>query len=246
VIERDPSFDDCEWYHSIDLPEIGRVEGIVDLTPDPDEYIGRIELKGRRVLEVGPANGFLSFHMERSGAEVVAVELPEDHPWDFVPLASLDIAKIRPEREDTMRRLRNAFWFAHRRLDSRVRVHYGDARTIPDSLGRFDVSLLGAILEHTRDPLGILDECARLTDRTIVIVEVLEPTLGDLPIAKIVPTDTNQSWHTWWTFSPGFFTSYLPALGFSDLTVTTCTRRNGSEDQTFFTVVAHRTEGSEP
>ena len=137
--------------------------------------------------------------------------------------------------------LRNGFWFAHAAMESSVTVHYGDAHDLPDDLGTFDVAVLAAILEHARDPLGILNECARVTTETLIITEVLEPTLGDLPIAKVVPTATNASWHTWWTFSPGFFRSYLPAIGFNAVAITTCERRNADELQTFFTVVARRT-----
>ena len=238
-----PRFEDCVFYHSFDLPGHGRIEGIVDLTVDPDAYLGNVAFAGKRVLEIGPASGFLSFHMEQAGAEVVAVELPVDHPWDFVPVVGLDMDAVQAERVVVMERLRNSFWFAHAAMDSGVTVHYGEAHALPDTLGHFDVSVLAAILEHARDPLGILNECARVTEETLIITEVLEPTLGDLPIAKVVPTAENASWHTWWTFSPGFFRSYLPAIGFGDVTITTCERRNANEMQTFFTVVAHRTAG---
>jgi len=69
----------------MDLPQIGLVHGNFDLRASIDEYLGPIEFAGQRVLEIGPASGFLTFAMEQRGAELVSVELPEDIPWDYVP-----------------------------------------------------------------------------------------------------------------------------------------------------------------
>jgi SAM-dependent methyltransferase len=155
----------------MDVPGAGRVGGQFDLRGREDEYLGRIPLNGRRVLEIGPANGFLTFHMESQGASVVAVELGPDADWDFVPQANLDHAAVRAGRRHIMQELRNGFWWAHRRFGSQAKVHYGDVYTLPDELGTFDVAVMAAVLRHTRDPLRIVEGCARLA-KSLAITEM--------------------------------------------------------------------------
>jgi hypothetical protein len=57
----------CWFYHSMDLPGIGEVQGHWDLRPTVDAYLGRIDFAGKRVLDVGTASGYLSFAMEEPG-----------------------------------------------------------------------------------------------------------------------------------------------------------------------------------
>src|SRR5207249_7736437 len=54
-----------------------------DLRGGVDEYLGKVAFEGQRVLEIGPASGFLTFEMEKRGADVVSVEVTEEHGWDF-------------------------------------------------------------------------------------------------------------------------------------------------------------------
>jgi 2-polyprenyl-3-methyl-5-hydroxy-6-metoxy-1,4-benzoquinol methylase len=233
------SIEDCYFYMAVDVPGVGPVPGEWDLRDVPDEYLGRVALAGRRVLEIGPANGFLTFFMEAQGADVVAVDLPPDAPWDFVPMAQLDMA--REDRIEIMERVRNAFWYAHRAHGSKARMHYGDARDLPDELGRFDVSVLACVLLHARDPLGVLNSAARLTTDQIVITDVFELGMPDGPLAHLLPAPDNDYWHTWWSFSPAFFTNYLPTIGFSDVQVTRHARQHNGRPLELFTVVGTRT-----
>ena len=76
---------DCDFYHSMSIPGVGEIVGLWDLRETVDDYLGRIDFAGKRVLEIGPASGFLTIEMERRGADVVAVELPDGVGWDFVP-----------------------------------------------------------------------------------------------------------------------------------------------------------------
>jgi hypothetical protein len=78
-------FEDCDFYHTVEIPGRGVVHGQWDLRQHLDEYLGGYRFAGKRVLEIGPASGFLTFEMERRGADVVALEVPDDPGWDFVP-----------------------------------------------------------------------------------------------------------------------------------------------------------------
>ena len=59
--------DDCFFYHMLDLPGIGVVEGCWDLRGRFDDYIGGINLQDKTVLDVGAGNGFLTFEAEKRG-----------------------------------------------------------------------------------------------------------------------------------------------------------------------------------
>jgi hypothetical protein len=66
-----PAIEDCKFYHAMDLPQIGFVQGAWDLRGRFDDYIGGVGLKDRSVLDVGTASGFLSFEAEQRGAHPV-------------------------------------------------------------------------------------------------------------------------------------------------------------------------------
>jgi SAM-dependent methyltransferase len=232
----------CIFYHRMDIPGHGVVGEQWDLRGGEDAYLGNIELAGKRVLEIGPASGYLTFAMEQRGAQVVAVELAEDQPWDLVPLAGYD-PSVRAEKAKRMRRLRNAFWFAHERFGSSARVHYGSAYRIPKALGHFDVAVLAAVLEHLRDPLGALTASAEVAD-TMVVTELLRVPDTE-PIARLAPGPDFERVDTWWYLSPALVERYLWVLGFRDTSVERHRQRaihRGNEElHDFFTVVGRRT-----
>ena len=60
--------EDCYFYHTLDLPGIGTVEGQWDLRGRFDDYIGGVDLQDKTVLDVGAGNGFLTFEAEKRGA----------------------------------------------------------------------------------------------------------------------------------------------------------------------------------
>lgn len=61
-------------------------------------YLGNVAFAGKRVLEIGPASGYLTYFMETDGAEVVAIERHPDTPWDVVPHHDLNVREILCER----------------------------------------------------------------------------------------------------------------------------------------------------
>src|SRR5262249_27999058 len=79
----------CQFYHTMEIPGHGVVQGEWDLRGGVEEYLGGVDLGGKRVLEMGSASGFLTFEMEKRGADVVALDLSEEQLWDYVPSARL-------------------------------------------------------------------------------------------------------------------------------------------------------------
>jgi SAM-dependent methyltransferase len=245
VVERT---EDCHFYHVMDVPGERLVGGDFDLRGGEDDYLGHIPLDGRRVLEIGPASGFLTFHMESRGASVVAVELGPDAEWDIVPYAELDLEAIREERRQIMERLRNGFWWAYERTGSRAKVHYGDVYALPDELGDFDVAVMAAVLRHTKDPLRIVEGCARHAT-SVVITEMYFPELDGAPVTRLHPSRESTTWDTWWDFSPEVLVGFLRVLGFDHTVVTFHEQRFlASEPEhsiPFFTLVGSRSQSTE-
>ncbi len=238
----------CFFYHVMDVPGAESVEsetpgGKFDLRGAEREYLGHVQLDGRRVLEIGPASGFLTFYMESQGADVVAVELGPEADWDIVPHARLDLAAIRDDRREVMGELRNGFWWAHEQTGSTAKVHYGDVYALPEELGSYDVALMAAVLRHTRDPLRIIEGCARHA-RSLVITEMYFPELEGSPVARLVPSLDSTTWDTWWDLSPDLLSRFVEVLGFDELTVSHHRQRflhAGAEHEIpFFTLVAER------
>ena len=64
--------------------------GAWDLRGHEAAYLGGVDVAGKRVLELGPATGYLTFYMERMGAEVVSFEAGFDVPIDTMPVKGVD------------------------------------------------------------------------------------------------------------------------------------------------------------
>jgi SAM-dependent methyltransferase len=216
------SIDDCLFYHSIDLPESGTREGLWDLRGAVDAYLGRVDFAGKRVLEVGPASGFLTATMEQRGAEVVAVELAGPDGFDLLPMQGFDMGDQRALRGASLEQIKNCFWFVHGELGLRAQVFEGPVSALPEEAGTFDVSLLGCVLLHARDPIGLVVSAARRTTGTVIVTDVRSweglDRRGE-PVSVLYPTLENGVIDRWWTFSPEFFVHLLGALGFTHVRI---------------------------
>lgn len=230
----------CHFYHTMEIPGAGLFEGHVDLRPGVQAYLGDISLAGQRVLEVGPASGFLTFYMEQAGAEVVALEVPDDEPLEMVPQPDLDLEAIYCDRIAHMQAIKRGFWFAHRHYDSRVQVYSGHADRLPTAMGRFDATILGGVLLHCQNPMAVLRACSAVTDGAIVITEQAHPALMRTPKAPLcwfAPSRANRIWDVWWRFSPGFIVQALELLGWRELTWSTHDQLSQGQAYQHFTVV---------
>lgn len=250
---------DCYFYHTMEIPGHGVVQGEWDLRGGEQDYLGRVDLRGKRVLELGTASGFLCFAMEKMGAEVVAIDLSENDSWDIVPYATLDVPKLIAERKAHIRKQHNGYWLAHRAFGSRARVVHSSVYQIPTSIGPFDVTTLGSILLHLRDPLTALERALSMTRETVVITEIptqfqrltrmawvrlmghglfsrfIKPRMEFLPNARAqAPTET------WWYLSPELLAQWISVLGFSDITFSYHTQRYQGRKVPLYTLVGRR------
>ena len=252
------SVEDCFFYHSMDLPGIGSVSGEWDLRGRLDDYLGPIELSGKRVLDVGTASGFLCFEIEKRGADVVGFDLEDGAAWDLVPFGGCANPADVITRHNQIQRLHRSWWLARRAYGSRARVAYGNVYDIPESLGRFDIAVVGCLLLHLRDPFRALESVARLTDESLVVIDVV-PGLSEArravfkpPAPGLLPAGTPATMRfvpdplvakandTWWSLSPGIVARFLQVLGFGTIEVRYHLQRIHSDQYWLYTVEGRR------
>ncbi len=132
-------------YHSFELPDGRVLRGAMSLDWQRERLAAfglPDDLHGKRVLDIGPWDGYYTFEMERRGADVTAI--------DYVDL-------------DTFREL-------HRAFQSRARYERMDVYELdPNTMGTFDIVLCLGVLYHLKHPLLALERICAVTKDTCVI-----------------------------------------------------------------------------
>jgi tRNA (mo5U34)-methyltransferase len=149
-------FSQTGWWHSFELPDSTLIEGVHSLDAQK-QRIARFpipaDLTGKRVLDIGPWDGWFTFEMERRGAEVVAIDR-----WDNPRFREM-----------------------HAALGSRADYRQLNVYEIsPAALGQFDVVLFLGVLYHLKHPLLALERVCSVT-RSFAAVESFALTERYLP-----------------------------------------------------------------
>jgi hypothetical protein len=245
------SLDDCYFYHSMDIPGHGTVRGDWDLRGREAAYLGDTDLKGKRVLEIGTASGFLCFAMEAMGAEMFAYDLSDQHDWDIVPYAGINFDEYIAKRRGLTRKLNNGFWLAHKAFRSNAKVMYGTVYGMPEGIGRFDVATFGSILLHLRDPFLALQRVAAHIDDTVIVTDLYPRFKGPLlslvervtatRLSRFLPNASRRDpYDTWWILTPALISEYLRILGFENTRTTFHHQLYRGRKAKLFTVVGRR------
>jgi SAM-dependent methyltransferase len=212
------SLEECFFYHTIELPGFGVVRGQWDLRGRFEEYVGGVGVSDKSVLDVGTATGYLSFESERRGASrVVSFDMSDVRQQSLLPFKD----KLYYQNHERwaelygaeMERWKDAYWLCHRLLGSRAEVFYGSVYGVPPALGRFDVVVVGSVLEHLSDQVSALASISRVTGETMVVVTPLLET--EERVARFEPLASNPDYdYTWWTYSVGVYREVFRMLGF--------------------------------
>lgn len=247
---------DCDFYHTIELQDGTVHPGDWDLRGYEEAYLGGVDLAGRRVIEFGPASGWMSAFIAARAAALTVFDLPPGAPPEFVPHPDVDMAATAADAAVSAGRLRRSWWYAKQRLGFDARAVYGDIYRLPGDVGRYDVAFFGAILLHLSSPFRALQQAAAVTDEAIVVSEVDSspklPGYDELAgaaagLTVFNPTEPPFGMTHWWAVSPAMVAHMLRRLGFPHVAVTRHTPPRMPSRPAMFTVVGRRrAPGSAP
>ena len=183
------------WYHTIELPEGVVTNGVFDTLGERGRVPLPASLEGKRCLDVGTADGFWAFEMERRGAaEVVAVDVPDRAALDWPAQVDEDEWNVVESLAE-----HRGFHLARQALGSKVRLEERRVYELDaDDLGEFDFAFMGSLLLHLRDPIGALQAVRRVVKGELLSVDTISPLLTLLhprqPIARLEA----PGWPLWW------------------------------------------------
>lgn len=240
---------DLDRYHFFDLPDGSVRKGEWDLRGTWREYLGGVDFRGLRILEVGPASGFLSLKMEKAGAEVVSLDVAMGIPQDLISVPHQDDGVLSSQSPERINSFRRAWWHWREVFKSKNKAVYASIYDMPD-IGWFDATVFASVLLHVERPYEALRQASKRSD-AIIVTELLDPSLGEQAVMRFMPT--GEPW-LWWTFSPNVVQRMLWTLGFTQFRTMVHAHKQhrffdyiGREDEErsvdFFTVVATRSGG---
>jgi tRNA (mo5U34)-methyltransferase len=164
-----------DWWHVIDLPDGSVTPGGWDLR-ETARAIPWPDLRGKRCLDVGTADGFWAFEMERRGAaDVLATDTPS--PFQAVARARFEQARDQ--------------------LGSSVRYEERDVFHLE---GEFDVLFAGYVLQMVRDAVGALAAMRRVCSGHLVLLETVSWPLALIP-APVARLDARRDGREWFVFN---------------------------------------------
>jgi 2-polyprenyl-3-methyl-5-hydroxy-6-metoxy-1,4-benzoquinol methylase len=214
-----PDRSDCEFYHSMDFPDGESVTGPWDIRGRFDEYIGNYPVRGKTVLDVGTASGFLAFSAEAEGAYVTAIDLDHIREIDLLPFQghsyySGDRLTWEAETQESWARKKKAFWYAWYQNNSNVEVIYAPLGRLRYTSRRFDIVFAGAILEHLGDPVSAIGLIGRVAKEAVVIAFTPVEDTEELLIRPISDLTNPANYFTWWSMSRGLYRRIFRNIGF--------------------------------
>jgi 2-polyprenyl-3-methyl-5-hydroxy-6-metoxy-1,4-benzoquinol methylase len=235
VFDTQKSADQCKeitggvhFYHSFSLSNGVTIAGDWNMSPTIGEY--RFPpLRGRRVLDIGPASGWFSFWMEAQGADVTVVETRGYGDFDVYGVHSYTGAAGRPpERQLDGKPIHYgpaspSFWAMHDILESKVKYVNGRIYEVSPALFSepFDLVFIGALLPHLRDPIGAL-RAARSVCKGVCIATASTWTEHDespTPVQMLPYTHIDKI--SWWLPNKAAYDHWFKAAGFSSVDVGT-------------------------
>ena len=198
--EREIKIEDCEFYHTVKVGNM-IIDGDWDLTACIDDYLSNFNFNGKRVIDIGSASGYLSFEMEKRGADVVSFDMPDGSYWDHLIYPGYN----KPAAHESDR-LFNGIEYLHEKLNSKNKIFRSNIYDpLPEGLGEFDVAVFGTMLSHVRDPILVLmNILLRVKDYAILIN----------PFQDGPTTYHNTRGKTWWMLSAADVEKIMLDLGF--------------------------------
>lgn len=215
-----PRKEDCIFYHAITYPDGETIDGAWDIRGIFEQYIGDYPIRGKTVLDVGTAGGFLAIEAEKAGAKVTALDAFSAAEFERIPFANTlyqDDRRTFVEQSNTwFKLLRNGFWYSWNRSNSNVEMVYAPLARLPYWNRKFDVVIAGAILEHLSDPVAAIANIAGRANEAVIIA------FTDVATSRGQFMETMNDWSnpapeasfTFWKLSQGLYKRVFSNLGF--------------------------------
>ena len=260
------SLEDCEFYHVQDIPGLSEPpKGFLDLRKGVNEYLGHVDFKNKTVLELGPASGFLTFHIEKMGGDVTSIELDyKKYGWDIVPNVKYNWQKgssegsSRAHNSFSNSKAENAYWYVHKALNSKSKFIHSHVNDLPAELGIYDISLMCSVLMHLQNPFLGMKNILRHTKEKAIITElggykrvksfrnIIRNLIQKIMLPPKVPSMTylphpRKKPFVWWKLSPEIISNMASTLGFEKNTITYHEQKASGHNVGYFTVVCERT-----
>jgi tRNA (mo5U34)-methyltransferase len=203
----------AEWYHSMRLPGGIVTPGIFNTIDELPRVPLPASLAGKRCLDVGTADGFWAFEMERRGAtDVVAIDVRDPAKLDWPG---------PPKSEARMRQVGGAelvkhrgFEIAHRAYGSSVQWRESPVYALtPDLVGEFDFVFVGSLLLHLRDPVGALAAIRTVLRGEMLSVDTVSPLLTLFHPRKPLARFEAPGWPLWWALNLAAYRRLFDAAG---------------------------------
>ena len=252
------SLEDCMFYHVMDIPGLSEpTKGEWDLRKGVDEYLGHLNFKNRTVLELGPASGYITFHIEKLGAKVTSIDLPiKKDLW-------INIRRVKDNWQEELNALikkiamtQKAYWYAHKAFNSKAKLILSHVNDLPEEIGIYDISLMCSVILHLQNPFLGIQNMFRHTKEKAIITELggytriksFRNTIRNLirrimrppPSMTFIP-DEGRTPFKWWYLSPEVIVNMANILGFEKNTITYHKQKADGRNTWFFTVVCERT-----
>jgi tRNA (mo5U34)-methyltransferase len=201
------------WYQSMVLPGEVVTPGNFDTVAELERVPFPVTLEGKRCLDIGTADGFWAFEMERRGAEeVVAIDLRDPARFDW-PGVSRSDEEMRVVLGPEVAKHRG-FDIAREALGSDVQwreMSVYDLR--PELVGEFDFAFMGSLLLHLRDPVAALAAARSVVRGELLSVDAISPLLTLLHPQQPVARFEAPGWPMWWALNLAAYRRLFPAGG---------------------------------
>lgn len=185
------------WYHVLELGAGIVTPGWFDLRPVV-ERMPWPDVAGKRCLDVGPYDGFLSFELERRGADsVLAVDIGDAADWDW----PLRLRRSGPKAisGDGETRTGRGFEIARELLGSKVeRRELSVYDLSPEKVGSFDVVVCGSLMLHLKNPIGALEAIRSVCTGSFLSAEQIDPALTALRRRSAAARQSGGENCQWW------------------------------------------------
>jgi protein-L-isoaspartate O-methyltransferase len=244
-----PARQESAFYHYLDLPGGESIHNANwDLRGRFESYIGGYPVRGKTVLDVGTASGFLAFSAEEAGAaRVTTVDALHAREFERIPFKgsahTADRRRWITDTEVDLTRLKKAFWYAWHKKNGAVEVVYAPASQLWRWDRKFDVVIAGAIVEHLSDPVPFLTALAGPAYEAVIIActQVVDADRQFMQTLSLWGTPRLN--YSRWNLSRGVYKRIFSNLGFEcefSLTTAKCNEFTSPIEVQRPTIVAKR------